>query len=32
MTPRYQQNLERFEALVATNAAIERKGATMPYT
>jgi hypothetical protein len=32
MTPRYQQNLERFEALVATNAAIERKGATMPST
>ena len=32
MTPRYTQNLERYEALVATNAAIERKGATMPYT
>jgi hypothetical protein len=32
MTPRYKQNLERYEALVATNPKIERKGATMPYT
>jgi hypothetical protein len=32
MTPRYQQNLERYEALVASSPAIERKGATMPYT
>ena len=32
MTARYQENLERYEALVATNPAIERKGATMPYT
>jgi hypothetical protein len=32
MTPRYEQNLGRYEALVATNDAIERKGATMPYT
>jgi hypothetical protein len=32
MTPRYRENLERYEALVATNLAIERKGATMPYT
>jgi len=32
MTPRYEQNLERYEALVATNSTIDRKGATMPYT
>jgi len=32
MTPRYHENLERYEALVATSPAIERKGATMPYT
>jgi hypothetical protein len=29
MTPRYEQNLERYEALVETNSAVERKGATM---
>jgi hypothetical protein len=32
MTPRYEQNLERYEALVATNSTVDRKGATMPYT
>lgn len=32
MTPRYEQNLERYEALVATNPKVDRKGATMPYT
>lgn len=32
MTARYQENLERYEALVAMSPAIERKGATMPYT
>ena len=32
MTSRYEQNLERYEALVATNSTIDRKGATMPYT
>jgi len=31
-TPRYTDNLARYEALVATNAKVERKGATMPYT
>jgi len=29
---RYAGNLARYEALVATNPAVERKGATMPYT
>ena|SRR5215467_6627843 len=32
MTARYEQNLERYEALVATNSTVDRKGATMPYT
>jgi TfoX/Sxy family transcriptional regulator of competence genes len=32
MTPRYQENLEHYEVLVASSPAIERKGATMPYT
>ncbi len=32
MTARYAQNLERYEALVATKPGLERKGATMPYT
>jgi hypothetical protein len=30
--PRYAANLERYEALVATNPKVERKGDTMPYT
>ena len=32
MTSRYEQNLERYETLVATDPTIDRKGATMPYT
>ena len=31
-TARYAENLAHYEALVATNPRIERKGATMPYT
>jgi hypothetical protein len=31
-TARYAENLARYEALVATNAQVTRKGATMPYT
>jgi len=31
-TARYAENLARYEALVATNPRVERKGATMPYT
>ena len=31
-SPRYTENLARYERLVATNRQIERKGATMPYT
>jgi hypothetical protein len=31
-TPRYAENLARYEALVATNPNVERKGDTMPYT
>src|ERR1051325_7021975 len=31
-TARYAENLARYEALVATNPGVERKGATMPYT
>lgn len=31
-TARYAENLARYDALVATNPQIVRKGATMPYT
>jgi hypothetical protein len=31
-TARYAENLARYEALVATNPKVERKGATLPYT